>query len=30
MTFEAEVAARIAANETNAKLQADAKELIDS
>jgi len=30
MTFEAEVAARIAANEINAKLQADAKELIDS
>lgn len=30
MTFEAEVAARIAANETNAKLQADAKGLIDS
>jgi cephalosporin hydroxylase len=30
MTFEAEVAARIAANETNAKLQADAKGLVES
>jgi len=30
MTFDAEVSARIAANETNVKLQADAKGLIDS